>query len=236
MKKIPHKNPSIDPDRIREIYDKNPFPEVLSKERDQNYPLIDYWINSANMNELPALHPEAKILVAGCGSGEEAIILSQYFSKGSIVGLDFSNPSIERARAKAKGLKLQNILFELADLTSESWTNNYGPFDFILCHAVADYVSDVPALMKNLASVLAHHGIIYMAVNSPSHPGKRIQRGFSDLGLTDNLFLDSPEERKALVTIDGLIGDNISIEDLGRASKAYLQIDIFFSYSTSLFH
>lgn len=219
------------PDQLREsmlnLYEEAPYPEVVAKDRPTGIPLLDHWINSAVSVDHPALHSASKILVAGCGSGEEAIVLARHYPNAYVVGIDFSERSIERANVLADVEKLTNIAFEAADLTENSWVGNYDPFDFVLCHGVADYVTDVKAMMQNLSACLSANGVLYMNVNSPYHPADRIRQAFSDLGVAPSSFNDTAEQRALLKMVVKLMGSNVGIDGLGEISKAILKIDIF---------
>lgn len=214
-------------ERMKALYDATPFPEVLGKARFSNFPLIDYWINNASGHNMDALHSSSKILVAGCGTGVEAFNLAKHFANGSVVGVDFSEKSIQIAKEKLSKENIDNLSFLTADLTDSSWYGKFDKFDFVLCHAVADYVVDSKLLMQNLSNCLAEHGIIYMTVNSPSHPAKRIQNAFSKLGFSSTSFIDTDEQRNLLKSLDTLMGNKSGLEGIGDAATGYLQVDIF---------
>lgn len=218
--------------RMLEIYEQSPYPQKVADARNRAIPLLEHWINGLHGFSKPVLHATSSILVAGCGSGEEAIILAQYYPSARVLGVDFSPRSIDLARKKSE--QYSNVKFEVGDLLNNEWNKENEVFDFILCHAVADYVSDVQALMLNLSNALKTHGIIYMSVNSPHHPASRIRSALSDLGMPPSQFKDSPEQRAMLKTVVKLTGSKKDVEDLDRASKAYLDIDIFPPYAHHL--
>ncbi|MCP4440973.1 MAG: class I SAM-dependent methyltransferase [Aureispira sp.] len=218
---------SDDRNRLRDLYDAAPYPEVLEDTMSQGTPLLEHWINAVLGKNGPALHPKANILVAGCGSGAEAITLAQQFPAATIVGVDFSAQSIKRAQALLDSTNLPNLNFEVADLTTMERSKNYKPFDFVLCHGVADYVLDTSAFMRTLASCTAPYGVIYMTVNSPHHPAERIRNAFSVLGISPASFSDTPDQRKLLQLMAKLMGDTAGIDGLANVPKAYLDIDVF---------
>jgi SAM-dependent methyltransferase len=231
MKKLSNKNSkeidSKDRDRLLALYDAAPYPEVLADSMTQGTPLVEHWINAAVAPDGPSLHPAGNLLIAGCGSGAEALVLARKFPQATIVGVDFSDSSIARAKAYAAKENLTNITFEVADLMSTNWFKKYEVFDFISCHGVADFVLDVSALMQTLATCLAPHGVICMTVNSPYHPGGRLREAFATLGVSPESFSDSSDQRALLQLMVGLMGDNVGIEGLANAPKAYLEVDVF---------
>ena len=216
-----------DRDRMRALYDAAPYPAVLANQMVTNTPLLPHWINSAVAPDGLALHPNAHILVAGCGSGKEALMLAQQFPFAQILGVDFSTTSIERAKQQATTAKLPNVQFEVADLTSSAWCKNHSAFDFVLCHGVADYVLDVNAFLQTLAACLAPNGVVCMTANSPQHPAGRIRAAFETLGISPEAFEDSPNQRQLLQAIVQIMGNDAGIQGLGNAPQAYLNVDIF---------
>ena len=66
------------------------------------------------LEELLPLKKSASILDLGCGRGRHAIQLSQKGYK--VTGVDLSKRAIEKARAKAQSLQLENVRFEVRDM------------------------------------------------------------------------------------------------------------------------
>lgn len=213
--------------QMRSLYDAVPYPAMATERILQPVPLLEHWINSAFGYYNPTLHARANILVAGCGSGAEATMLAKHYPNASIVGLDFSAKSIEHARNSALNQDVNNVTFQVADLCSHSWIQDYEAFDFVLCNAVADYVENVEALLDNLSACMTQKGIMFMTANTPYHPAVRIRKAFREAGITPSSFDDSKEQRRLLRSIVALIGPNIGIASLADAPKSYLDIDIF---------
>lgn len=213
-------------DRMLALYDAAPYPEVLQSSLPQTTALLSHWINAVSAYGTPALSNSSKILVAGCGSGAEVFMLANLFPEAKVVGIDFSERSIAKAKELALTSTLSNISFEVADLMSAD-CKSYDSMDFILCHGVADYVSDPGILMQTLAGCLSEEGVIYMTANSPYHPAGRIRDAFSALGIPPEAFTDSPDQRLLLQLITQLMGTDAKLLGLGTAPKAYLDVDIF---------
>jgi SAM-dependent methyltransferase len=214
-------------DQMRSLYDQTPYPSALSEKPPQGIPLLEHWINGVYGFDEPVLFDGNRILIAGCGSGEEAISLAQYYKNSAVTGIDFSARSIEVAVQKAREAEISNVSFKVADLTNGPWLKDLAPFDFILCHGVADYVTDVDALLSNLSHSLKSNGLIYLSVNSPFHPAERIRRAMEALGVPPHTFVDSEDQRQKLVMTAKLLGEQSGIRNLVTASRDYLSIDIF---------
>lgn len=213
-------------DRMLDLYNAAPYPEVMQNNLQQNSPLLTHWINALNKQK-NILGAERNLLVAGCGSGAEAFMLARLFPEAKVLGIDFSERSIALAKELATGAMLPNLSFEVADLMSPDCCKNYEAFDFILCHGVADYVLNPELLMQTLANILQEDGVIFMTVNSPHHPAGRIREAFAALGIAPEAFTDSSEQRALLQLITQLLGTDAKLLGLGTAAKAYLNVDIF---------
>jgi 2-polyprenyl-3-methyl-5-hydroxy-6-metoxy-1,4-benzoquinol methylase len=214
-------------DQMRSLYDNAPYPSALAEEPPQGIPLLEHWVNGMYGFENPVLFNGSRILIAGCGSGEEAISFAQHYSASEVIGVDFSERSIEIAVQKAKEGKISNVSFQVADLTDESWTKDQTMFDFILCHGVADYVTDIDAMLRNFSISLKATGLIFLSVNTPHHPAGRVRKAMSSLGVPHDSFADSEDQRKKLVLTSQLLGEHTGIRNLASAPTGYLKIDIF---------
>ncbi len=211
-------------EKIQALYDKAPYPESLEGQMSQSTPLLTHWINAASAQ---ALSDHARMLVAGCGSGAEVMMLAQLYPNAELLGIDFSARSIERAKARAQQYSLGNVAFVVADLMSEEELQALGRFDFILCHGVADYVADPALLMSHFAALLSEQGVLCMTVNSPYHPAAAIRKAFAQLGQEVEDFEDTSEQRMYLQIMDHLMGEVAKVQGIGRAPTAYLEVDIF---------
>ena len=212
---------------VKKMYDHAPFPASLGGERGAGIPLITDWINSTVMPSGKSLFDGARILIAGCGSGAEALEMAMKFPNASILGIDFSKPSIDWANTYMAATSYKNVAFQVVDLMDTVCMKGLGTFDFVLCHAVADYVMDPSLLLKNLAYCLREHGAIYMSVNSPRHPAKRIQSAFSHIFFNTTYNHKDTTHREALSIISNIMGSSNPLVGLTQSSEAYLQVDIF---------
>jgi SAM-dependent methyltransferase len=213
--------------KLLALYDAAPYPDCLGGNTQQNNPLLTHWINAANGFAAPVLANDSHILVAGCGTGAEAFVLAKLYPQARIVGLDFSAPSIEKAKTSAQENGFVNITFAVADLMAADWWAAYPEFDFVLCYGVADYVLDPALLLQHFAQCLSEKGLIYIACNSEYHPAMRIRAAFAQLDIEPDNFVDSDEQRALLQLVAQVMGADAKIADLGKAAKAYLDIDIF---------
>lgn len=154
----------------RAAYERHPYPAVAKGAVERApWPLPPFdWISSIAQ---PSGNPPRRILVAGCGTGQEAFAIRRRFPRAEIVGIDFAARSIRLARQLQKrSARTRDIRFLHADLTSEGLAETTGGgFDFISCHGVLSYLPELDRALRNLARCLAPDGVLYLGVNGASH-------------------------------------------------------------------
>ncbi|GAB6968294.1 hypothetical protein JCM25156A_23310 [Komagataeibacter kakiaceti JCM 25156] len=127
---------------------------------------IDYWVFGATRpRSLPL-----RVLVAGCGTGDGAIMLATHMARaerlGEVVCLDRSAAALETVRARAAVRGLENMRFVRGDLTDLAATVS-GPFDYIDCCGVLHHLPDPDAGLAALVGVLAPGGGMGLMVYAP---------------------------------------------------------------------
>ena len=127
---------------------------------------IDHWaFGAARPASLPL-----RALVAGCGTGDGAIMLATQLAQdgrpGQVVALDRSEAALGIARARAEARGLSNIVFEqrsLLDLPDA----DAGRFDYIDCCGVLHHLPDPLAALRGLERALAPGGAMGLMVYAP---------------------------------------------------------------------
>lgn len=126
-----------------------------------------------------------RVLVAGGGTGDGAIMLAQQLADagkgGSVDYIDLSEASAAIARARAEARGLANIRFRrlsLFDLPA----SGLGPFDYVDCCGVLHHLEDPAAGLAALVSVLAPGGglglMLYGALGRTGvYPLQEVLRG-----------------------------------------------------------
>jgi len=127
---------------------------------------IDYWVFGAARSQSTPL----RVLVAGCGTGDGAIMLAQQLQRagrpGHVLCIDRSARALAIARGRAEARGLTNIGFRrhsLLDLPAL----DIGLFDYIDCCGVLHHLPDPDRTLADLRDRLAPGGGIGLMVYAP---------------------------------------------------------------------
>jgi len=112
------------------------------------------------------LDPGLRYLDLGCGSGELSLAFAGLGAR-RITGVDFLPRNIERARASAAYLGLdETVQFVCADLYE--WAPN-GKYDVLLSFDALEHVGDPGALLRRMADFIAPGGAAVLAFGPLFH-------------------------------------------------------------------
>ena len=146
---------------VRAQYEENPYPRwvrmqsVFSKELFPHAP--------ASTDARP------RILVAGCGTGQNAIATAQRFAGATVLAVDLSRASLGYARRKTLELGLKNIEYLHGDILSLAQLDER--FDLIECSGVLHHLEDPFEGWRILAGLRKPGG--FMRVGLYSEAGRR---------------------------------------------------------------
>lgn len=126
--------------------------------------------------ELISLKPSDHILDAGCGLGDQVILLSPRVAK--ITGIDYSAPMVERCKERLTKEGVGNAEVRVADVTNLPFPDN--SFDHALSICVLQYLTEEECLKMfgEISRVVKPGGnIVYHFKNTCSPTGMMIQTG-----------------------------------------------------------
>ena len=137
--------------KVREQYEEFPYP------RWRELPL------SAPDN-VALNKPGVQILVAGCGTGQEALIVAQACPQASILAIDLSRTSLAYASRRAEELGIRNVEFRHADILQLGTLNK--KFDCITSGGVLHHMHDPVAGWKVLVTLLKPGAVMRIGLYS----------------------------------------------------------------------
>lgn len=157
----------------RTIYDEVPYP---SAQHPDLHPAA-----IAAVARLCGLSPRLRgwrVLEIGCGEGVNLMGMAQGAPDGQYVGIDLAPTAIAAAQATARGAGLDNVRFEVCDLTQAQ--GRFGRFDYVVSHGVLAWTPEPVrrALMALMASSLDADGLGVVTYNVA--PGCRLREALRD--------------------------------------------------------
>ncbi|PCJ98110.1 MAG: hypothetical protein COA45_08125 [Zetaproteobacteria bacterium] len=107
---------------------------------------------------------EADILIAGCGTGKEAVQLAYIFPDAHIVAIDLSLDSLAYAIHKARQFGIENIKFKQADIMELGTIEER--FDYIVSPGALHHLSDPKSGWAILSGLLKPNGLMRVSLYS----------------------------------------------------------------------
>ena len=151
--------------RVKQQYEANPYPRWLATNLPEPRPL-----SRVLRGLFPALALEGvpegplSVLVAGCGTGEQALRTASRFAEADVLAVDLSRASLAYAQQRAAALGLDRIAFAEADIMALGALD--GRFELIDCMGVLHHLADPAAGWRVLRGLLAPHGFMRIALYS----------------------------------------------------------------------
>jgi methyltransferase-like protein/2-polyprenyl-3-methyl-5-hydroxy-6-metoxy-1,4-benzoquinol methylase len=171
----------------RTSYDEVPYPN-------QPYPYThpDHLAVVATLLGLsPAQADHCRVLELGCASGGNLIPLAYTYQDSTFLGIDLSVEQIRQGEELRSALGLANVELRALDLLDVD--DQFGTFDFIICHGVYSWVAAEvqDKILEICARRLAPDGIGFVSYNT--FPGWHM-RGMirAMMVLHDRRFRDRP--------------------------------------------
>jgi len=151
---------------VQTQYEHNPYPRWLS--------LTNKKLEKNTKDFLKALFPHfsppsfldgpIKVLIAGCGTGKQAIQAALSYSDAEILAVDISKSSIAYAIRMADKYDIKNIEFKQADILELSRLNTR--FHIIECQGVLHHMEDPLKGWRVLSGLLVKDGLMSIGLYS----------------------------------------------------------------------
>ena len=150
---------------VRGMYEEHPYPRWFSIDRPPPLTLRD-WIDREAPTAAASFEfaAGARVLVAGCGSGHEAIELAAGLSDVQVLAVDLSLASLAYAQRMAADLGVSNIEFRQADILGLGVLTER--FSMIYCNGVLHHLNDPAAGLRVLVQLLRPRGLLRLSLYS----------------------------------------------------------------------
>lgn len=148
---------SIDTNTVQEMYIHYPFPDI-DYQVDYGLSILRFLTNLKKRRQ--DFWGNAKVLEAGCGTGNTLNQLAKHFQSAHFLGVDFSSKSLEKAEKKRAEIGLNNIEFRNVNILDMNLEEK--SFDVVLCIGVLHHLADMQEGLKRLVDHLAEDGIILL--------------------------------------------------------------------------
>lgn len=139
--------------------DYNKFAKIRQEELLKGKKKSHYYVEKPMMREMLPDLTNKKVLMLGCGTGEESIILKEH-GASEIVGIDISEVSIKVAKETYSDLE-----FLIADMHKLPFEDE--SFDFVYSSLVIHYSEYPEQVYKEVYRVLKNNGEMLFSVGHP---------------------------------------------------------------------
>ena len=144
---------------MKRQYEENPFPRWRFTLR----PIKGNDINEFTNRYSDTFFKKPEILIAGCGTGQQAMAWSAY-KDSKIYAVDLSSESLAYAIRKAKEKNIKNVNFYHLDLLDLELLNK--KFDIIISTGCLHHMEKPEDGLESLVNVLKPQGLIYLGLYS----------------------------------------------------------------------
>ena len=147
--------------KVSNVYENNPYPRWKAiSVNDQPVPFIQVLLNELPVLDKSFINPiqdmlkkeKIKILVAGCGTGRDALVVSKNILNSEVTAIDLSKSSLAYASMMADEYDVTNINFLQADILEVEKIGQ--KYDFIICGGVLHHMENPEAGLRSLLKVL----------------------------------------------------------------------------------
>lgn len=150
---------------VRLQYEANPYPRWLSLERRPPLPAAK-WLAAGMLGRSgeSAIASPPKVLIAGCGTGRDALSLALEIAQAQVTAVDLSLSSLAYAKRKARELGASNLAFLQADILQLRGLAER--FDIVCCYGVLHHMREPAAGLSVLRDLAQPGGFVLIGLYS----------------------------------------------------------------------
>ncbi|HEY5701774.1 MAG TPA: class I SAM-dependent methyltransferase, partial [Gammaproteobacteria bacterium] len=150
---------------VQAQYEANPYPRWLAIARRDVETIEQRVLRWCPGYVAPAaLRGQLRVLVAGCGTGMDAIEAALHLEGAQVTAVDLSGASLAYALRKAEEYGLENIQFRQQDILDLD--RGGSPYHFIHCTGVLHHMENPATGLERLLALLIPGGVIKLALYS----------------------------------------------------------------------
>ncbi len=154
---------------VRDQYEANPYPRWVACQRDKPRRFAEFLSAMAQAYGVVAAAATSKpeILIAGCGTGMQAIQCAGQFDSARVTGVDLSRPSLAYAARKAHDARLKNLEFVAGDMLALAGHSDWRDrFHYVECLGVLHHLAHPGQGLAALAACIKPGGLVYLGLYS----------------------------------------------------------------------
>lgn len=151
---------------VQSQYDENPYPRWRIRPRPARGKVSDLLsrMGRRSVSQTSREHSPVRVLVAGSGTGRQAVLTALQFPEAEVTATDISANSLGYARMMAEHFGIANIEFRQNDLLHSDLLNK--SFDVIECVGVLHHIERPRDGLQALVQVLNPDGLIRIGLYS----------------------------------------------------------------------
>ncbi|MBI3767356.1 MAG: class I SAM-dependent methyltransferase [Deltaproteobacteria bacterium] len=144
---------------VNEFYESNPFPGFNPGKYETRRDLVARasWYGKMIDAEIPY---GASVIDVGCGTGQLPCFLA--LKDRRVMGVDYSQHSLDLARTLASRLALKNVEFRRVNILD--WDMPPRAFDYVFCNGVLHHTSDPYKGFQNLVAITKPGGFVVVGL------------------------------------------------------------------------
>lgn len=143
---------------VQEFYNETPFPDYDLDRFHSKYDIVKSASTFAHVLNR-SIPKDASVIDIGTGTGQLSAFLS--LERKCVWGIDFSDASLNKARALKAKIDLQTLHLKKVDILNLRDIESIGmQFDYVLCLGVLHHTGNAYGSFKNILNLLANNGHI----------------------------------------------------------------------------